>query len=69
VRFEEPAGVGGFAGGDGFGWAGYNYTAAGVAAFGAQVDDVIGGLDHVDVMLDQEDGVSCVPVNGRSEQP
>ena len=34
--------------------------AAAVAALGAQVDDVIGGLDHVQVMLDHQHRVARV---------
>ena len=30
------------------------------AAFGAQVDDVVGALDDVQVVLDDEDGVAAV---------
>ena len=35
-------------------------SAAGVAAAGAQVDDPVGGLDHVEVVLDDQHGVTHV---------
>src|SRR5205807_1294178 len=35
------------------------FTAA-VAAFGAEVDDVVGGFDQLDVVLDDQDGVAAV---------
>ena len=34
--------------------------AAAVAAFGAEVDDVVGGFDELDVVLDDDDGVAAV---------
>ena len=42
------AGVGGGVGGDLLGGSGGDDLAAGVSAFGAEVDDVVGGLDDVD---------------------
>ena len=44
--------------------------AAGMAALGPEIDDVVGGLDHVHVMLDQEHGVPGVDqLVQRREQP
>ena len=40
--------------------AGGHDLAAGVAAFRPEVDDVVGGLDHVEVVLDQHHGVAGV---------
>ena len=62
-RFEdggEPvAGVGAGVGGDLFGGAGgYDLAAAG-AAFGAHVDDPVGGFDDVEVVLDDEEGAAA----------
>ena len=37
-----------------------NDTAALVAAFGAKVDDMVGALDDVEVMLDDDDGIAFV---------
>ena len=34
--------------------------AAFVAAAGADVDDMVGGFDHVEVMLDHDDGVTAI---------
>jgi hypothetical protein len=43
-----------------FGRALGNKMAAAGTAFGAEVDDVVRGLDHVEVVLDHDDGVACV---------
>src|SRR3954452_21450986 len=43
-----------------FGRAGHNDTSALVAALRAEVDDPVGGLDDVQVVLDHEDGVPTV---------
>ena len=43
-----------------FGWAFGDDAAARVAAFGAEVDDPIGGLDDVEVVFDDEYGVAGV---------
>ena len=48
------AGVGGGVGGDLFGGADGDDFAAGGAAFGAHVDDPVGGLDDVEIVLDDE---------------
>src|SRR6186713_1199142 len=50
--------------------AGDDDSSAGVAAFGPEVDDVVGGFDDVHVVLDQQYGVPRVhqPVQGL-EQP
>src|SRR5262245_16750456 len=55
---EEAAGVGGLDLGDLLGGAGGHQGAALFAAFGAHVDDPVGGLDHVEVVLDDDDGVA-----------
>src|ERR1700729_6725 len=59
-RAEVLAGVAGFDGGDVFGGAGGDDVAAAGAAVGAEVDDVVGGLDDVEVVLDDDDGVAAV---------
>ncbi len=44
--------------------------AAAVAAFGAEVDQPIGGLDDVEVVLDHDDGITAVYQAGKDfEQP
>ena len=48
------------AGGDLLGRAGDDDLAAAVAAFGTEVDDAVGGLDDVEVVLDHEHGVAGV---------
>jgi hypothetical protein len=50
--------VGAYTGGDFFGGAGHDSFAAGVAAFGAEIDHVVVGLDDVEVVLDD---YHCVP--------
>ena len=35
---------------------------AAVAAFGSQVDDVVGGLDEIEVMFDHHDRVAAVDI-------
>src|SRR5260370_10914101 len=47
-------------GGDLFGGTRGDDLAAGVAAFGAEVDHPVTGLDHVQVVLDDHDGVTGV---------
>jgi len=44
---EVGAGVGGGVGGDLFGGSGGDDLAAGVASFGAEVDDPVGGFNYV----------------------
>ena len=41
------------------GSGGYDF-ASGVAAFGAEVDDLVGGFDDVEVVFDDDDGVALV---------
>jgi len=48
------------AGGDLLGRTGRDDLAAGVAAFGSEIDHVIRDLDHVEVMFDEEHGVPRV---------
>lgn len=55
VRFEEAAGVGVGGGHYVFGRAGGDEGAAFVAAFGAEVDDVVGGFDDIQVVFDDEE--------------
>src|SRR5918995_1503170 len=40
--------------------AGDNYLPALVAAFRPEVDDPVGGLDHVEIVLDHEQAVACL---------
>src|SRR3984893_2553041 len=57
---QELPGVGIRRHGDFLGRAlGHDLTAA-VAALGSEVDDIVGGLDHVEVVLDHDDGVAGV---------
>ena len=56
---EPVAGVAGGVGGDVFGGAGgYDLTAA-AAAFGAHVDDPVGGFDDVEIVLDDKEGAAA----------
>src|SRR6202035_706061 len=59
-RAEVRPGVAGLDGGDLLGGAGGDDVAAAGAAVGAEVDDVVGGLDDVEVVLDDDDGVPAV---------
>jgi hypothetical protein len=52
--------VGGGVGGDGFGGSGGDDLAAGGAAFGAHVDDVVGRFDDIQIVLDDEEGAAAV---------
>jgi hypothetical protein len=53
----------GGAGGDVFGGARDHDLTPGVASLGAEVDHVVGGLDHVQVMLDRKaHAKSVVPI-------
>ena len=47
-------------GGDLLGRADGDDVAAGVAAFGAEVDDPVGGLDHFEIVLDDDHRVALV---------
>src|SRR5204863_990507 len=40
--------------------SGYDNFAAGVSALGTEIDHMIGGLDYVEVMLDQKHGMSGI---------
>src|SRR3569833_1029601 len=55
---EEAGGVGAFGVRDVFGSSFGDDTAAGVSAFGAEVDDPVGGADDVYGVLDHEQGGS-----------
>ena len=57
-RGQVSAGVAGRASGDGFGRALRDDLAAGLAAFRAEINDPIGGLDDVQVVLDDDEGVA-----------
>ena len=46
--------------GDRFGCAGHENLAALIAAFGAQVDDPIGGFDDVEIVFDDDHGIAFV---------
>ena len=46
--------------GDLFGRAGRQHQASLLASFGSHVDEVIGGLDHLHVVLDDDDGIALV---------
>ena len=39
--------------------AGGHDGAAAVAALGTHVDDIVGGLDHIEVVLDDDDGIAA----------
>jgi len=70
MRFEKPAGMRGFTLRDRLRRSRRDDFPAGVAAFRPKIDDVVGCLDHIQVMLNQEHRVSGVdePVQGL-EQP
>jgi hypothetical protein len=60
VGFQEATGVGGLARGHLLRGTRHHDLPAGVTAFGAKVNDVVSGLDHVHVMLDHQHGVTGV---------
>ena len=55
---EHMAGVRAARSGDFFGSAGGDDATAMFAAFWPQIDDVVGGFDDVEIMFDNEYGVS-----------
>ena len=59
---EEGGGAaaGAWGGGEGFGRAGEEDATAATATVGAHVDEVVGALDNVEVVLDDDDGVALV---------
>ena len=57
---EPLAGVGVEIGGDFFGSAFGDDLAAAFAAFGAEVDDPVGGLDDVEIVLDDDERAAAV---------
>src|SRR6266446_5424766 len=57
---EDLAGVGFFCAGDEFGWALRHNAAASLAAFGAKINDPVGLLDDVEMVLDDEHGVAKI---------
>ncbi len=57
---EEAGGVGVFDGGDLLGGAVGDDASAAFAALGAEVEDVVGVADDVEVVLDDDDGVAEV---------
>src|SRR4029453_19456553 len=60
MTLEESSGVRSLACGDLFGRACDDDPAAGMAAFGAEVDHVVCGLDDVHVMFDSQHRMACV---------
>ena len=60
-RFQVRAGVGGWVGGDRLRGTGRDDLAPAGAAFGPQVDHVVRGLDHIQIVFDDHDGVALVP--------
>ena len=59
-RLQELSGVGGLAGGDLFRRAAGDDFAAAGAAFWAEVDDMIGAFDDVEVVLDDDHALAIV---------
>ncbi len=57
---KEHAGVAGLAARDLLRGALGDHLATAGAALGAEVDDPVRGLDHVEVVLDHDDGVALV---------
>src|SRR6185436_19928721 len=60
VRFQEAPRVRLLTSRDGFGCAGGDDFTPSVATLGPKIDHVISGLDHVEVMLDEQHGVTGV---------
>lgn len=60
VRHQKATGVRRPAGGDRFGRARGHYLSSVPSTFRSKVDDVVGRLDDIEVMLDDEDGVATV---------
>ena len=56
-------------GGNVFGRTNAHHQTAAGSALGAHVDQPVGGLDHVQVMLDDDDGVARVAQLVRSDGP
>src|ERR1700735_2232985 len=65
---EELAGVALLDAGDVLGRAAGDDQAAACAAFWAEVDDPVGGLDDVEVVLDDDDGVAGLDQAGQHAQ-
>src|SRR4051812_42101479 len=59
-RLQGLSGIGFFDAGNFFGRSDCDDLAAAGAAFGAEVDDVVGGFDDVEVVFDDDDGVAGV---------
>ena len=59
-RLQIPAGIGALTGGYFFRRAGYYQLSTAVAALRAKVDDVVGHLDHIQIVLDYHDRVAGV---------
>ena len=57
---EEGAGDAGGVGGDFLGGAGGHNSAAGIATFGPEVNDVVGAFDHVHIVLHHHQGVALL---------
>src|SRR5690348_2069619 len=60
IGFEIVAGITALGGGDLFRRAGGDDATAARAAFGTEVDDPIGRLDHFQIVLDDQHGVALV---------
>src|SRR5688500_16156478 len=70
MSLEKAPGVRCLARGNLRGRARDHYLAAGVAAIGSKIDHVVGRLDHVEMMLDENHGVPGVhQLVERLEQP
>ena len=59
-RGAEEGGGGGGGAGDFLGWALSDDTTAGGAGLGADLQNPIGGFEHVEVVLDDDDAVAAV---------
>ena len=60
-RGQELAGVGTFYRSDLFRRTGGYHLASAVAAFRTQVDDPVGGFDHVEIMFNDDYGITVIP--------
>ena len=60
IILQIPARVAGLDPGHLLGGAGGHHIAAAVAALGAEIDDVVSGLDDVQIVLDDQDRVARI---------
>src|SRR5262249_25295910 len=58
--FEETPGMASLAGGDFFGRALRDELTAAFAGFRSEVEDPVGALDHLDIVLDDQDGMTGI---------